>query len=129
MTDIIGPNGDDSYGFGQEFSSDYERELEKAAELIGDALPIGKTKTIGLLEVSEGVRQLIAERDEMRTALRVARANALHQHRLGLSAFAIMCGVSPTTMSRWTADPITGEPDIVCRGGTFRAYRRKRGDA
>jgi hypothetical protein len=48
-------------------------------------------------------------------ALRTARKNAREQYGMTLRTFAKFCGATASDISKWTADPIEGEPDIVCR--------------
>jgi DNA-binding transcriptional regulator YiaG len=69
------------------------------------------------------LRAVYAERDDadarstaVEAALRTARKNAREQYGMTLRKFAKFCGATASDISKWTADPIEGEPDIVCRG-------------
>jgi len=93
----------------------YEVQLQAAAQHLENALAIGQVKHIGLMEVVSGIDQLAEERDELRSALCIARANALQQHGMTLRKFSALCGHSPTWVSRWTAKDCDSPPDIVCR--------------
>ena len=53
--------------------------------------------------------------DDLRSALCIARMNARQQHGMTLRKFALMCGHSPSWVSRWTdsdSDP-QQPPDFV----------------
>lgn len=79
----------------------YEVQLQAAAQHLQDALDIGKIKAIGLMEVVTGIQQLIEERDELRSALFNARQ------------FAVLCGHSPSWVSRWTSSDTDAPLDFV----------------
>jgi len=93
----------------------YETALQAAAQRLESALAIGQVKHIGLMEVVAGIDQLIEERDELRSALCIARVNALQQYGMTLRKFSVLCGHSPTWVSRWTAKDCDTPPDIICR--------------
>jgi hypothetical protein len=95
----------------------YERCLHAAAQRLQDVYSLRDVKTVGLMEVPNVIDELIAERDALRAAMKLARAYAVdkqRKHPLGLRGFAAECGVSPTQLSQWTAEAVTGEPDIAC---------------
>lgn len=54
----------------------YEATLEKAAELLQSALPIGEVKAIGRLEVPAAIEQLIEERDRLRHLIQAMRRSS-----------------------------------------------------
>jgi len=58
-------------------------------------------------------KELIEQRDELRSALCVARENGRNQLGLTLRKFAALCGRSPSWISRWTNSDIDGPPDLV----------------
>jgi hypothetical protein len=64
-----------------------------------------------------GFHEVSAELEQLRSALKRARAYAVNRqkkHPIGLREFSEECGVSATQMSQWTADIPSGKPDIVC---------------
>ena len=90
----------------------YEYQLQACAQRLQSALAIGQVKSIGLMEVASGIDRLIEERDELRNALCIARTNARQKHGMTLRKFAVMCGHSPTLVSRWTATDCDTPPDL-----------------
>lgn len=71
-------------------------------------------------EDNQGFREVVAECESLKLALRKARLYAVNRqkkHPIGLREFASECGVSPTRMSQWTAEPISGKPDLIRKGG------------
>lgn len=54
----------------------------------------------------------------IKSAMREARAFARERGNT-LRSFSKRCGVSPSQMSEWTAEPILDPPDLVCRSNDF----------
>ena len=95
-----------------------ELQLRDAAQCLQDALTVGVSgarivKKVGMMDVVTAIQQLIEERDELRSALCVARVNGRQQHGMTLRQFAVLCGRSPSWVSRWTSSDIDTPPDFV----------------
>jgi len=62
---------------------------------------------------NDNPKEIIEQRDELRSALCVARENGRNQLGLTLRKFAALCGRSPSWISRWTNSDIDGPPDLI----------------
>ena len=96
----------------------HEVQLQAAAQYLQDALTVGVSgarivKKVGMTDVVTAIQQLIEERDELRSALCVARVNSRQQHVMTLRQFAVLCGRSPSWVSRWTGCDTDTPPDFV----------------
>ena len=63
-------------------------------------------------KLKQRIAELEAERAEMVAAFKCARMDARFRGWT-MRGFAAMCGISPVTLSKWTADEPTTEPDFV----------------
>lgn len=70
-------------------------------------------------EDRQGFSEVLMECEALKLALKKARVYAVNRqkkHPVGLREFASECGVSPTLMSQWTAEPISAKPDLIRKG-------------
>lgn len=83
----------------------YSRCLEAAAQRLQEAYSLRDVKAVGLMEVPTVIDELIGEVQALRSALKSAR---LGSKLRGITTrdFAAMCAVSPSQLSKWTAEPV-----------------------
>lgn len=68
----------------------------------------------GLLQDVEELLDIAESESEMREAMKNLRGTLSTGYGWTLRQTATAAGVSPTQLSKWTAEPIVGEPDIIC---------------
>jgi hypothetical protein len=95
----------------------YERCLDAAAQRLNEVYELRDVKVVGLLEVPTVIEHLISDRNSLLAALKSARLGA-KLRGVTTREFAAMCAITPTQLSRWTADWPDCEPDIICRRGS-----------
>lgn len=63
--------------------------------------------------VTKVTADLVEQRDELQSALCVARVNAKTHCKMTTREFAVLCGRSATWVSRWTSTDCGGPPDLI----------------